>query len=61
MQDGSKQSETVIDGKLQTLLLAFAAAPALEDLHIQFEGRMSMSGKCLVSVEPVACRLVTST
>ena len=60
MQDGRKQIGTVTDGKIQTLLLAFAAAPALEELDMQFTGALSISGKCLMSVHSVSFGLLPS-
>lgn len=51
----------VIDGRIQTLLLAFAAAPALEELHMQFRNGLSISGKCLVSVHLISFLLLPSS
>jgi hypothetical protein len=50
----------IIDGRIQTLLLAFAVAPALEELHFQFRNGLSITGKCLVSIKLTSFRLLPS-
>ena len=48
----------IIDGRIQTLLLAFAVAPALEELHMHFRNGLSITGKCLVSIHLTLFRLL---
>ena len=45
-------SNQLFDHEFQTLLLAFAAAPALADLHVNFHHQMSIQGKSLVTSHP---------
>jgi hypothetical protein len=49
----------VIDGRIQTLLLAFTAAPVLQELHLQFSSGVTISGNCLVSGLNASCPLLS--
>ena len=48
----------VVDGQIQKLLLAFANAPALVDLHVHLPDYSSMSSMTLVSVQ-IQCALAS--
>ena len=49
---GTVQDDTsgrrMVDGKLRALLAAFAAAPALVELHVQLPDHLAISSKSLV-------------
>ena len=44
----------MIDGKFQMLLLAYAAAPALVELHVQLPDHLAIASQSLVSANTVA-------
>ena len=44
----------MVDGKFRALLAAFAAAPALTELHVQLPDHLGLQGSSLVCVHVVA-------
>ena len=51
-EDGS--DKRMVDGKFQMLLLAFAAAPALVELHVQLPDHLAVASQSLVSANIIA-------
>ena len=43
----------MVDGKLRALLAAFAAAPALAELHVQLPDHLGVYGDSLVCIQAI--------
>ena len=53
-QQDTTSKRRMVDGKFQMLLLAFAAAPALAELHVQLPDHLAVASQSLVSVSTIA-------
>ena len=59
MRQENSSDKRIVDGKFQMLLLAFAAAPALVELHVQLPDHLAIASQSLVSANTVAAASMT--
>ena len=60
MQQDDSSDRRMIDDKFQMLLLAFAAAPALVELHMQLPDHLAIASQSLVSDIAIVARCLSS-